>query len=115
MPNWSQTNAASSGESAMFFGDSGSIAGGQMFTRRRRRPCPSGTYCWRWKTEASYSRTNGTRCSIASGLGVERSMWQRQIQVLAFSGTCLRIAAGCGSWTMITSQPPEISVALSAL
>ena len=30
MPNWSHTNAASSGESAMFFGDSGSIAGGTM-------------------------------------------------------------------------------------
>jgi hypothetical protein len=31
MPNWSHTKAASSGESAMFLGDSGSIAGGQMW------------------------------------------------------------------------------------
>ena len=30
MPNWWQTKAASSGEKAMFFGDSGSIAGGMM-------------------------------------------------------------------------------------
>ena len=29
-PNWSQTNAASSGDRAMFFGESGSIAGGTM-------------------------------------------------------------------------------------
>ena len=30
IPNWSTMYAASSGESAMFFGASGSIAGGQM-------------------------------------------------------------------------------------
>jgi hypothetical protein len=30
MPNWSTMYAASSGDSAMFFGASGSIAGGQM-------------------------------------------------------------------------------------
>ena len=30
MPNWSTMYAASSAESAMFFGASGSIAGGQM-------------------------------------------------------------------------------------
>ena len=32
MPNCLHTNAASSGESAMFFGASGSIAGGTMLT-----------------------------------------------------------------------------------
>ncbi len=42
-------------------------------------------------------------------------MWQRQTQVPALSGTCLLIAAGCGSWTMMTSQSPSISVAFSAL
>ena len=30
--------------------------------------------------------------SIASGLGVERSMWQRHTQVFALSGTCRWIA-----------------------
>ena len=40
MPNWLQTYDASSGESAMFFGASGSIAGGTMFTVP---PMPSGT------------------------------------------------------------------------
>ena len=52
---------------------------------------------------------------MASGFGVERSMWQRQTHVFAFSGTCPRIAAGCGSWTMITSQPPSISFAFISL
>ncbi len=92
MPNWSHTKAASSGESAMFFGDSGSIAGGQMCTPPPRRPGPPGTYCWRCQTDASYSRTSGTMWSIASGFGVERSMWQRHTHVFAFSGTCRRIA-----------------------
>src|SRR4051812_30960600 len=60
MPNWSQTKAASSGESAMFFGDSGSIAGGQMCTPPTAPSSPAGTYCWRGQTDASYSRTSGT-------------------------------------------------------
>ena len=42
-------------------------------------------------------------------------MWQRQTHVFAFSGTCPRIAAGWGSWTMITSQPPSISFAFISL
>ena len=42
-------------------------------------------------------------------------MWQRQTQVAALSGTWRLMAAGWGSWMMITSQPPEISVAFSAL
>jgi hypothetical protein len=99
----------------MFFGESGSIAGGQISTLPAAPSTPGGTYCGTCQTDASYSRTKGTRCSIASSLGAERSMWQRQIQVAALFGTCLRIAAGCGSWTMITSQSPEISVALSSL
>ena len=40
MPNCWQTYDASSGESAMFFGASGSIAGGTMLTVP---PMPSGT------------------------------------------------------------------------
>ena len=42
-------------------------------------------------------------------------MWQRHTHVSAFSGTCCLIAAGCGSWTMITSQPPSISLAFISL
>ena len=46
MPNWSQTKAASSGESAMFFGDSGSMAGGQITTPSESPPpSAAGTYC----------------------------------------------------------------------
>ena len=78
----------------MFFGDSGSMAGGMMCTPPAAPSIAAGTYCWRCQTEASYSRTKGTMCSIASGLGVDRSMWQRHTQVLAFSGMCFRIAAG---------------------
>src|ERR671924_163964 len=121
MPNWSQTKAASSGESAMFFGDSGSIAGGTMWAPSKpglacaTSPLSScGTYCSTCQTEASYSLMNGTIRAMASGFGVERSMWHRQIQVLPLFGTCRLIAAGCGSWTMITSHSPEISVAFSA-
>ena len=33
-------------------------------------------------------------------------MWQRHTQCFAFSATSRRTASGCGSWTMITSQPP---------
>ena len=50
-----------------------------------------------------------------ASLGVERSMWQRQTQLLDFSGTCWRMASGCGSWTMITSQSPVSSFALISL
>src|SRR3954447_16839059 len=56
MPNWSHTNDASSGESAMFFGDSGSIAGGQMWSGTPPlSPTPDGTYSRRWNTAPSYS------------------------------------------------------------
>src|SRR3954469_15679137 len=37
MPNWSHTNAASSGDSAMFFGDSGSIRRGRVPVHEVRR------------------------------------------------------------------------------
>jgi hypothetical protein len=53
MPNWSHTNAASSGESAMFFGDSGSIAGGQITTPEEAPSSAAGTYCRRCQTDAS--------------------------------------------------------------
>src|ERR671932_639568 len=81
-PNWSQTNDASSGESAMFLGDSGSIAGGQMCTGVPS-PSASGTYPWTWKTEASYSCTSPTTRSIVGGCGVDRSIWQRHTQLRA--------------------------------
>jgi hypothetical protein len=42
-------------------------------------------------------------------------MWQRQTQVFALSGTCPRMAAGWGSWTMITSQFPSTSFAFISL
>src|SRR3954467_12649988 len=54
MPNWSHTKAASSGERAMFFGDSGSIAGGQMGIGWLFMW--AGTYWSTWNTDASYSR-----------------------------------------------------------
>ena len=43
------------------------------------------------------------------GSGVDRSMWQRQTQPSAFSGTSACSAAGCGSWTSATSHPPGSS------
>ena len=51
MPNWSTMYAASSGESAMFFGCSGSIAGGQIATVARPSAC--GAYSRMWKIDAS--------------------------------------------------------------
>ena len=51
MPNWSTMYAASSGDSAMFFGASGSIAGGQMYAGGS--PARVGAYSGRWKIVAS--------------------------------------------------------------
>ena len=73
IPNWPQTKAASSGEKAMFFGDSGSIAGG-MTVIPGLLFIPAGTYCSMCQTEASYSDISGISLSIGSGLGSERSM-----------------------------------------
>src|SRR5262249_35558920 len=106
IPNWLQTKAASSGESAMFFGERGSIAGGTI----RTPPWPSspfGTYCSRCQTVISYSAISGSSRLIGSGFGSERSMWQRQTQCFDRSGASWRIATGCGSWTMITSHSPS--------
>ena len=50
-----------------------------------------------------------------AGLGVERSMWQRQTQPVAFSGTSVCSAAGWGSWTTQTSHPLESSRAFISL
>ena len=55
-----------------------------------------------------------SRPSVA-GFGVEMSMWQRQTQPRAFSGTSESSAAGCGSWTTQTSQPPDSSRAFISL
>jgi hypothetical protein len=52
---------------------------------------------------------------MVAGFGVERSMWQRHTQLEAFSGTCWCTPAGCGSWTMITSQPPWSCLAFISL
>src|SRR5687767_10924378 len=70
MPNWSHTNAASSGDSAMFFGDSGSIAGGTMYGGRLPFR-PAGTYRSMWNRNASCSCTSGVSRSIVPGFGVE--------------------------------------------
>ena len=73
----------------MFFGESGSIAGGTI-----RTPSPlrlSGTYCCMCQTLRSYSLIWGRMPAIVSAFGVERSMWQRQIQCLDASGAfCFR-------------------------
>ena len=58
---------------------------------------------------------NGSSRCIVAGLGVETSMWQRQIQPSAFSGTREKSAAGCGSCTMQTSQPRASSRAFISL
>ena len=65
---------------------------------------PLGTYCWRCQIVSSYSRISGNKRARVSGFGVERSMWQRQIQIRDRSGALARKPAGWGSWTMITSQ-----------
>ena len=58
-------------------------------------------------------------CSIrrpmVAGLGVDRSMWQRHTQELAFSGTSECIAAGWGSCTTHTSHPSPSSRAFISL
>ena len=112
MPNCSHTKTASWCESAMFFGASGSIAGGTMFTPPSS---PTGTYVATWKSEAAYCRRNGCSRAIVAGLGVEMSMWHRHTQAAAFSGARVAIAAGCGSCTMHTSQSRESSRAFISL
>ena len=90
----------------MFFGESGSIAGGMMLdavvavaSRPGRRP-------GRCQTVASYSSISGCRRAIGAGFGSERSMWQRQIQLRLLSVAPRRSPIGCGSWTMIVSHSP---------
>src|SRR5688500_15829441 len=106
MPNCWQTYDASSGDSAMFFGASGSIAGGTMFTVPF---IPSGTYVATWNSDCGYSQMYGRSCSIVGGFGVDTSMWQRQTPAFALSAPSAHIAAGCGSCTMQTSHPPVSS------
>ncbi len=59
---------------------------------------PGGMYWAMWKTDRSYCSSIGSRKSSTCGLGVERSMWQRQIHLAPLSAACIRNAAGCGSW-----------------
>jgi hypothetical protein len=68
----------------MFLGDRGSIAGGTIRTPSWPSS-PFGTYCSRCQTVMSYSEISGRSRVIGSGFGSERSMWQRQIQFLAWS------------------------------
>src|SRR4029079_11395669 len=105
--------AASSGESAMFFGVSGSIAGGQMYDGGS--PPTLGTYSGMWKMAASYWEIHGTRNERTSGFGCERSMWQRQIQCAALDGKCSTTPAGCGSWTITKSYSSSSCSAFIAL
>src|SRR3954451_20677889 len=80
-PNWSQTNAASSGDSAMFLGDSGSIAGGSRWIGTLALRL-AGTYWSMWYTEPSYSAISGTSRSMVASFGDDMSMWQRHTQCL---------------------------------
>ena len=64
---------------------------------------------------ASYSSIIGSRRSIGAGFGVERSMWQRQIQLRPFARAPRRRPIGCGSWTMTMSHSPCRPSALIAL
>ena len=85
----------------MFFGASGSIAGGQI--NAGGSPARAGTYCARWKIIASYCDIDGARKSSTSGFGSDISMWKRQTH-FAFEEEKWSITpTGCGSWTMITS------------
>src|SRR3954465_3657311 len=88
IPNWLQTKAASSGESAMFLGEGGSIAGGTI----RTPPwplSPLGTYCSMCQTVMSYSEISGSIRAIGSGFRSGRGGGQAQTQV--FEGA---LAAG---------------------
>ena len=57
----------------MFFGASGSIAGGQMYARRQPS-APAGRTPRMWKIAASYRRIDGRRKSSTVWFGVEKSM-----------------------------------------
>ena len=82
MPNWSTMYAASSAESAMFFGVSGSIAGGQMNASRQAAGRAARTRaCGRSPRRSARATARASRAR--SRFGVERSMWQRQIQCAA--------------------------------
>src|SRR3712207_6845305 len=112
MPNCWQTYKESSGDSAMFFGASGSIAGGTMFTV----PCmPSGTYLSEWKSDCGYSRMYGRSFAIVAEFGVETSVWERGTLERALSGTSEYIAAGFVSWTRQVSHPATSSREFIAL
>ena len=76
----------------MFFGASGSMAGGQM--KAVGRLASPGTYSRRWKIVASYMQSHGVRKASTSRFGCERSMWQRQIQWRAASRAYSTIAHG---------------------
>ena len=67
------------------------------------------------QTVASYSSIIGSRRAIGAGLGSERSMWQRQIQLRPFSLAPRRRPIGCGSWTITVSHSPCSPSALIAL
>ena len=74
---------------------------------------------WVWRCHIDLSTPNPATIErllpYVAALGVERSMWQRQTQPRAFSGTSERRAAGCGSWMSATSQPGASSRAFISL
>jgi hypothetical protein len=105
IPNWSTMYEASSGESAMFFGARGSMAGGQMYAGGSPG-ASSGTYCRRWKIAPSYLHMDGRRKSRTSRFGSDRSMWHRQIQS-AVPLRCSTIPSGCGSCMTTKSYSDE--------
>ena len=92
----------------MFFGDSGSIAGGTMPTPRRRGRRARTAACAR--RVASYSRISGSSRASVSGFGVERSMWQRQIQCFAPVG---RVRRSAGRLRVVDDD--HVPVAVQAL
>ena len=85
----------------MFLGVRGSIAGGQMYDGGR--PGAAGTYSFMWKIAASKRPSAGSRKLSTLWFGVERSMWQRQIQRACDEGKCSIMKAGWGSWTITKS------------
>ncbi len=88
-----------------FFGDIGSIEGGETTIRSLDTSGWANSFIV--KTTASYGSRYGRRKFQISGCGWAQSMWQRQIQCFATSPrrspSRVGIARGWGSWTTATS------------
>ena len=114
IPNWSTMYAASSAERAMFFGASGSIAGGQMYAggsavraRDVRAPVEDR------RVVGGERRARGSRAPRGSAsrgrCGSARSSGRRA------RAACSIIPAGCGSWTITKSYSPSSASAFIAV